>query len=175
MGDFRLDRRDFRDRARSIRISYESGALAPYIKRAAPAVAKIQPLEPQATAQTGTTAPETVQAQAPVPEAVQPVADEPKSVQPETTPAVTAAPEPPATAPAKAQITELPPAPSKIPAAQTPAKPADVQLALPKLEPKIVPQVRKDMTPAMATQTFQFPVHEIYRLNYCPQMGQGLR
>ena len=172
LGDFRLDRHDFRDRARSIRISYESGALAPYIKRAAPAVAKIQPLEPQATAQTGTTAPETVQAQAPMPEAVQPVADEPKSVQPETTPAVTAAPEPPATAPAKAQITKLPPVPSKIPAAQTPDKPADVQLALPKLEPKIVPQVRKDMTPAMATQTFQFPVHEIYRLNYCLKWGK---
>ncbi len=182
LGDFRLDRHDFRDRARSIRISYESGALAPYIKRAAPAVAKIQPPEPQPTAQPETTAPETVQAQAPEPETVQPVAAQPEPMQPETTapepvqpePATpeTAAPEPPTTAPAKAQVTEVPPDPSKLPAAQTPPKPADVQVALPKLEPKIVPQVRKDLTPAMATQTFQFPVHEIYRLNYCLKWGK---
>ncbi|MEE8213601.1 MAG: hypothetical protein V3R79_03355 [Alphaproteobacteria bacterium] len=181
LGDFRLDRHDFRDRARSIHISYESGALAPYIKRVAPAVAKIQPqviARPETTAPE-TTAPETVQAQAPEPEAaqapapepeaVQPIAAQPEPVQPETTAPETTAPEPLTTAPAKAQITEVPTAPRKVPAAQTPPKPADLQVALPKIEPKIVPQVRNL---AMATQTFQFPVHEIYRLNYCLKWGK---
>ncbi|MEE8223516.1 MAG: hypothetical protein V3S59_04360 [Alphaproteobacteria bacterium] len=217
LGDIRLDRHDFRDRARSIRISYESGALASYIKRAAPAVAKIQPPAPQVTAQPETTAPETVQAQAPEPEAaqpettapetvqaqvpkpeaaqpiavepepvqpepvqaqtpepeaVQPIAAQPEPVQPETATPETATPEPLTSGPAKAPITEVPPAPRKVPAAQTPPQPADVQVALPKIVPKIVPQVRKDLTLAMATQTFQFPVHEIYRLNYCLKWGK---
>ncbi len=174
LGDFnfRLDRHDFRDRARSIRISYENGALAPYIKRAAPAVAVIQPPAPQAIAQPETTAPETVQARAPEPEAVQPIAAQPEPVQPETATPETTAPESLTTAPAKAQITEVPPAPRKVPAAQTPPQRTDVQVALAKIEPKIVPQVRKDLTLAMATQTFHFPVHEIYRLNYCLKWGK---
>jgi hypothetical protein len=36
---------------------------------------------------------------------------------------------------------------------------------MPKLEPVLLPETR--VSPALASQTFPYPIHEIYRLNYC--------
>ncbi|MEE8187993.1 MAG: hypothetical protein V3T80_02180 [Kiloniellales bacterium] len=224
----RLDSYEFRDRARSVLISYESGALSPYLKivpPAAPAIAEAAPPAPKpepqtAAAETAPPAPEpepqtaAAETAPPAPEpkpqtaaaetapeppvakpiqpaappetaAAEPAAPRPKvappgqpeaeiiwaepakgaPAQPEAAtvqeakavPTPAASPEPPA---AKAKIFE--PAPAK-----TEPAPGQIQLAMPKLEPKVVPEVKPGTSASVASQTFIFPVHEIYRLNFC--------
>ena len=213
----RLGSYDFRDRARSVLISYESGALSPYLKAApAPAIAQTAPPAPEPKPEPRTAAAEppapepkpeplTAAAEPPKPEPRTAAAEPPKP-EPLTAAAEPPKPEPPAAKPLQpapeaqpkaeivwaepakgapaqpeaASVQEVKAAPTPVaspepPAAKgtifepAPAKPApgQVQLAMPKLEPKVVPEIQPGTSASVASQTYAFPVHEIYRLNFC--------
>ena len=69
------------------------------------------------------------------------------------------APAQPAPAPAPEPALASAPAPEPAPS------PSAVQLAMPKLEPVLLPETKAPA--ALGSRTFQYPVHDIYRLNYC--------
>lgn len=181
--DLRLSDFEFRNRARSVLIAYEAGALGPYLTRPArpePATVATTPVAPPAVA-----APE-----APVP--TQPEATTAAPVEPPTPAAPAAeaapvAPAPPAAAakaaapePRSQVATTTTPAPTAPPKA-APEKPAQtakpapapgpqpraVQQAMPKIVPKLPPPPGQAPTPTVASESFRYPVQDIYRLNFC--------
>lgn len=158
-GPIRLGDYSFRAAARSLVVNYESGPLVGYLPPPASAA-------PEPKAMAATTGQETAQPTASTPEVIQPAQAEPEVVQPAPSQAVVVQPQSAPTAKTTAKIVETPSAPAV-------RAPTAVQQAMPKLEPKIVPQVGSNAIPASANQAFQYPVHEIYRLNYCLTFGKG--
>jgi hypothetical protein len=196
-GTTKLDDFGFRDRARSVKITYGSGPLIAYMTpeatpvapAMAPAMAKAS--EPETTAKAPasepgprpTPEPETM-ARAPEPAP----APEPEP-EPETAPkqALEPAPvtatarqrplpeikwDPPTqTAPTQAVPTQAAvpaqPAtePSPQPGPQPGSGPVSATQAQPKLEPVLLPETQA--VAGLASQTFAYPVHQVYRLNYC--------
>jgi hypothetical protein len=78
-------------------------------------------------------------------------------------------------APATAARAQPKPAAAEPTAPETPAvtlapSPSAIQQAMPRLEPVLLPETQASS--ALASQTFQYPVHEIYRLNYCLNLGE---
>ena len=57
--------------------------------------------------------------------------------------------------------------PPQSPSPNQPASPRDVQQAMPKLVPIMPPPTGAATAPGAADRKFSFPVHDIYRLNYC--------
>ena len=195
LADFR-----FRDRARSIRITYDGGPLTPYLS-APPApvqtpVAKLTPAPAAQTSAAETPAVQTPAAQsaatpapeAPAKKAIAPVQAEPKqaaapakTVQPEpkrqaAAPAEPAKPEPAKPEPAKSEPAKSEPAksePKQSAVAQTSGTraPTAVQQAIPKLTPEALPAPGPAPKSTLADKIFQYPVHDIYRLNYCLRWG----
>jgi len=122
------------------------------------------PIEAPAT--TPQTPPRTEAAQAPPP------APAPPAPAPAPAPAPTKAETP--TAAAKTQSAATPPAPEKTEAAAAQparAQPRAVQQAMPKLLPIVPPPAAPRGTAPTGAQTFEFPVYDIYRLNYCLRWG----
>jgi len=189
LGDF-----DFRDRARSVKIAYQGGPLTAYMTPiAAPAMTKSPQPVPAPRPEP---APEIV-ATAPAPEpAAEPAAEpeviaktpepapEPKVIATAPDPApepkvVVMAPEPvPEPEPAAKQTLEPVPADQRpvpalkseppAPSAAAPVPPAPAAAApqsQPKLEPVLLPETQ--VVAGAASQTFAYPVHQVYRLNYC--------
>ncbi len=140
------------------------------------------------------TEPETGAGPAPPPEPAPAVAPEAKALEPAPAPATqprlpaivwtkTAEPAPAAAQPAPAAAAPARPepappemptvvptvaptvAPSVAPSVAPAPSPGAIQQAMPKLEPMLLPETQ--VPSALASQTFQYPVHEIYRLNYC--------
>ena len=217
----KLDDFGFRDRARSVRIVYESGPLDPYLlptsrpsgsgvaaaavntsARGAVETTGAEKPEPQGAPKMTTEliskpAPGTQAAEAPMapapgaPTEAGPAAKEPEPAPPPGPEAEAKTPEPePAPAPrprhseinwtktARTTPVETEPIPSKSvePAqpepsppkarAPEPAPPPNaVQQTMSKLAPVLPPGER--VPPSAASQTFPYPIYEIYRLNYC--------
>ena len=190
-GDIKLAQVGLRDRVRSVRIVYEGGPLAPYytVPAATPVAAKSPAPQPAPAAA------------APTPDAPAPVVAAPtgpaKAALAEVTPAkavlaedkvvATPAPpsplprplpSPPASQPARTTPSDAvaaPPAPSSDKleeAVATPRTPATPLLAaLP--APRLTLPTPKPAAPAptAASKTFEYPVHDIYRLNFCLRWG----
>lgn len=171
--DFRLGRSDFRDRARSVRIVYENGALAPYLIRPAapapePTAQETEPA-PKPTAQETEPAPAEPEdtlaaaprsgpapaaeapptpAPAPEPTAPEPTAPEPGSAA--ATPAARAEPAPaprPKPEPAEAQA-QAKPGPAEAPAARSePAEPVPAPASSPREVQQALPKLRPVLPP----------------------------
>ena len=200
-GSTKLDGYGFRDRARSVKIAYESGPLTAYMApKAAPAMA--QPPAPAPETVATTRAPEPAAEPEVIAKAPQPAA-EPEAIgkvaEPAAEPEVIAkapipAPEPEVIAkapepgvepePAAKQALEPVPADQRPvpeikpdPPAQSAAAPVQPTPAAPaapaavasqsqlKLEPVLLPETQ--VVAGVASQTFAYPVHQVYRLNYC--------
>jgi len=196
-GDIRLELVGLRDRARSIKIVYEGGPLAPYyVASAAPPVAGTAPPPQPKTAAIATNpspAPDKSVPAKPVP--AQPGTAQSTTAQPAPTQPIPAQPAPtqPAIAevPAAAKLAAPPPVPAPAPtpvptddvvsasapepvekpvAAPRPA-PLPLQAALP--APRLqLPAVKPSQPmPSPTSKIFEYPVFEIYRLNYCLRWG----
>jgi hypothetical protein len=201
-GVVRLDDYGFRNRARSLRLVYEGGALSPYLTAPPPA----QPVAAlQAPAQDDVlSALESATRQPPVTTAAGPPAPRAADVdllgEPRTTPTIRATLAT-AAGPLPADQTATNPSTGKLSDttqsatySATSAAPDSDQSAtqdatqdatraglavaaaddsgtpsgdLPKLQPNLEPEARA----AAASQTFAYPVYDIYRLNYCLRWG----
>ncbi len=153
LGDF-----DFRDRARSVQIAYQGGPLTAYMTaEAAPAMAKSPEKTPEP-------APEPAAEPAVIAKTPEP-APEPAA---EPKPAAIRALEPvPANQQPVPELKSDPPAPSA--AAPVPPAPAAAAAAAPQSQPKLEPVLLPEtqVVAGAASQTFAYPVHQVYRLNYC--------
>jgi hypothetical protein len=196
-GDIKLDQMGLRDRAKSMKIVYEGGPLAPYyVAPAATPVASTAPA-PQPKAATVAENPTPTQPAPTQPAPTEPIPAQPVAVEaPDgnklaaTVPVSTPNPAPipaPAPPPAPATIAAPTPAPTPAPtddvvaaAAHEPIeKPAAVSrpaplplqaaLPAPRLELPAVKPVQP--VPSPASKIFEYPVFEIYRLNYCLRWG----
>jgi hypothetical protein len=74
------------------------------------------------------------------------------------------------TAPATAPSPAASPTPSATLSPTPKTAPRATQQGLPKLEPVLQPETQA--VAGLARQTFAYPVHEIYRLNYCLNSGK---
>ncbi len=191
-GTTKLDDFCFRDRTRSVSIAYGNGPLTAYMTPpSAPA-----PSAPTPSAPTVAKAPEPAPApsaptvaKAPVPEPMPQPAPEPETmaVAPEPSPAsqrplpeikwdppVQSAAVPAqsgAAGAAQVQPAAAPAAPAA-PATEPSAAPAAAEsLTQPKLEP--APLAETQTVAGLAVQTFDYPVHQVYRLNYCLTSKSG--
>ena len=174
--EYRLSDYEFDRKAKSVMVRYQRGPLDRYLDQAAAPV--------QATLTPATPAPAAPQATAPAPQTAVPV------------PAPSPAPMDAPAAPPQPQATPVAPAPAaEAPAAAAPAAPAPVSGGLqpappsappqpqqealqPAPEPTVIPTVPVVPTvPAQPSgpqeETFRFPVHQVYRLNFCLANDQG--
>ena len=167
-GTTKLDDFGFRNRTRSVKIAYLSGPLTAYMtpKAApeAPVMAKASEPEPAPAP-----ASEPVLRPAPEPEATATAPEpEPEPEVTATAPEPAPAPEPATTSPRPLPKIEWDPPPQL---AAVPAQPAATAPAAtaaqtqPKLEPVLLPETQA--VAGLASQTFAYPVHQVYRLNYC--------
>ena len=184
LGDF-----GFRDRTRSVKITYVSGPLSAYMTPEAAPIAPIVAESPEpAPVPVSESAPQPAPEPAPEPEvaaqAPEPVPEpevtaklpEAAPIQaPDATP-VTATPrplpeikwDPPAPAApvqSAAVPAAIPTAATVSPAAEASPSPATASQAQPKLEPVLAPETQA--VAGLASQTFAYPVHQVYRLNFC--------
>lgn len=193
-GNIRLDSIGLRDRVRSVRIVYEGGPLAPYYvvptpapvaevpKGEVPEAEKEQAPQPAApTALMANIAPEitakniaetSAEASAEItkdivaPPPPNPPAQVPSdSVMAKATPAQTPAP---VVAPVPASVPEKRHE-SAIARTQTTTIPRYAALPAPRL--KLRPKKPVAPSPVASSTTFEYPVHDIYRLNFCLRWG----
>jgi hypothetical protein len=160
---FRLADFRFRDRARSIRISYDRGPLTPYLSAPpTPGETPVAKLTPAPATQT----PAVESAATPAPEAPAKKAVAPVQAEPKQAAAAPAKSEPKRSEPAKSE-------PKQSVATQTSGtrSPTAVQQAIPKLTPEALPAPGPAPKSTLADEIFQYPVHDIYRLNYCLHWG----
>jgi hypothetical protein len=179
-GSTKLDDFGFRDRARSVRLAYQSGPLSAYLgPAAAPAApAMVESPEPE---------PAPAPAAQPAPEPEPEVAATAPEAEPAPKPAAEPAPaagsqrplpeikwDPPAEpAPAQAAPAQSamvapatpPTTPEVAPVAEPGPAPAAASQAQPKLEPVLLPETQA--LAGLASQTFAYPVHQVYRLAFC--------
>jgi hypothetical protein len=180
-GNIKLDRIGLRDKVRSVRIVYEGGPLAPYYAAPAAApVAKAPAAQTRTKVQTPT--PDTrVVEKTTIPRPTAPKADEITDVGKKIATKSEAT-----TGTAIAEIAPAPPSDvvltqtAPTPAPANPVEPATVQTqtaavglyaALPAPRLKMPPATSPAPAPAALSQTFEYPVHEIYRLNFCLRWG----
>ena len=162
---YRLSAFDFDRRVRSVSIRYQRGPLDPYMAEAPAA-------DEAALAPAPMPAPV-----APAPAARAPAAPAPAAPAPMATPSPSVGAVPAAPAPAPQQPpASPPPASSGLQPAPPSAPPQPPQQALqpvpqPQLAPAPAPAPTRPTGPA--EETFRFPVHQVYRLNYCLQDEQG--
>jgi hypothetical protein len=192
-GSTKLDDFGFRDRARSVRIAYQSGPLSAYMTPAAAPTTASMAKSPEPVPQPASepepapaTASEPAPRPAPEPEpGLEVVATAPE---PEPAPKPAAEPAPatgsqrplpeikwdPPAEPAPAQAATVAPAvapavppaaPSAAPVAESSPAPAAASQAQPKLEPVLLPETQA--MAGLASQAFAYPVHQVYRLNFC--------
>jgi hypothetical protein len=167
-GSYRLSAFDFDRSVRSVAIRYQSGPLDRYLADApAPAGAALTPAPVPAPApapgQSLGAAPAAPAApQAPAPQAPAPQAPTPQAPVPQT------APQQPPMASPPAAGGGLQPAPPSAPPQQA---------LQPVPQPQLTPAPAPAPAPARPTgpqeETFRFPVHQVYRLNYCLEDEQG--
>ncbi|WP_422366539.1 hypothetical protein [Pelagibius sp.] len=164
---------DFDRRAQSVLIRYQRGPLDPYLEAASVAAATPPPSAPAAPAP-ATTAPATT-----APAQTAPAASTFTSQSQAGQPAVPAAqsnqglqPQPPAPASPSPQASGggLQPAPPSAPVQQQQAlQPSPVPAA--PVQPAVTAPPRAPSGPQ--EETFRFPVHQVYRLNFCVEGDAG--
>jgi hypothetical protein len=147
---YRLSEFEFDRKAKSAMIRYQRGPLDRYLEQAAaPAQTALTPGQAPAAA---APAPAPAAPQAAVPQAVPAPSG---SLQPQASPAPSGG--------------GLQPAP--------PSAPPPQQALQPPPEPLVVPTVPAEQVPSRPTgpqeETFRFPVHQVYRLNFCLADEQG--
>lgn len=156
---YRLSEFDFDRRVRSVSVRYQRGPLDPYMTEVA---------EPAETVMTPAPAPaQMAQPAAPAAPMAQPQQAQPQPMQPQ----------PVQPQPMQPQQPQAQPAPASPPAASgglQPAPPtAPAQPPQQALQPAPVPAPVPEAAPAPARptgpqeETYRFPVHQVYRLNYC--------
>ncbi|MGF1592982.1 MAG: hypothetical protein ACFCUW_06870 [Kiloniellaceae bacterium] len=152
--NYRLSEFDFDRRARSVSIRYQRGPLDRYLADA-PETAEAAP------APTPTPGPAAGTVMVPSPAPVEPTV---VPTQPQ---------QPTAQQPAAQQPLSAPPAGGLQPAPPSaPAQPQQQALQpMPQLAPQPAPAPSRPVGPQ--EETFRFPVHQVYRLNYCLADGQG--
>ncbi|MFQ5468247.1 MAG: hypothetical protein ACE5DS_08940, partial [Kiloniellaceae bacterium] len=189
--DVRLAQFDFRDRARSLKLVYNAGALEPFMTPPPAPVVEAPPLAPP-TPPAPPPKPPVDLATAPMSDPAvalepPPEEDDEPALEAPAIPAPQVAPAPKVAAkvvPAPKVVSKAAPAPKvaakAAPAPKVAAKAAPApkvapkaasamgqQAALPKLRPILPPLPGRVLPPDGASEIFEFPVHEIYRLNYC--------
>ncbi len=186
-GNIKLDPIGLRDRVRSVRIVYEGGPLAPYyVVPTAKPVAEAPVAEAPVAEAPVAKAPVAEKSPGPQPAAAPPKAQKaeiaPNTAKSAAVPAPVSQPTPPpsdivsAPAPAPAPVLALTPAPAPkkrdelaIARAQSPASPLYAALPAPRLKlPSAKPPAP---APSAASKTFEYPVQDIYRLNFCLRWG----
>lgn len=157
---YRLSQYDFDRKVRSVAVRYQRGPLDPYMAQdAAPAEATLTPAPAPA-------APSTDLGAAPSAPAAPAV---PATPAPQAAPAAPQA-QAPETSPPPAAGGGLQPAPPSAPAQQ----PQNALQPIPQPQvapPQPAPAPSRPAGPQ--EETFRFPVHQVYRLNYCLADGQG--
>lgn len=152
---YRLSEYEFDRKARSVMIRYQRGPLNRYLEQdSAPAQTALTPAPAAPEMPSTSTSPEAA------PAAPQPTAPQPA----------------PQSAPQTAPQTATPPSGGLQPAPPS-APPQDQQALQPVPEPRVVPVVPAPQAPSRPTgpqeETFRFPVHQVYRLNFCLENEQG--
>jgi hypothetical protein len=194
---YRLSEYDFDRKVRSVAIRYQRGPLDRYMEQA-PAAAEATltpgpapapsatpspslgaapapqaaPQAPAAPAPAPAPAPQAATPEAPTPQAATPQAVTSQEPAPQTAMPQAPAPQEPLASPPPADGGGLQPAPPSAPAQQP------QQALQPVPQPEVVP-VQPAPAPAPSRpvgpqeETFRFPVHQVYRLNYCLSDAQG--
>ncbi len=179
---------DFDRRAKSVLIRYQRGPLDPYLEAAqvastAPAASgSLAPSSPPASPSPASPSPAaapqaTAVSPAPAGSGLQPTAPQAAA----QTPAAPVAPTPPAPQQTQQPLAQPPgsglqPAPPGAPS-QPPAQPPQQQALQPAPQPQVQPAPVAPPAPrgptTAAEETFRFPVHQVYRLNFCVDGDSG--
>ena len=173
---YKLKDFDFSGRIRSVLIRYQRGPLDEYMD--APAVAAAPALVPSPSSPAAPSAADTGSTTAPAPSSgsaasgstagsLRPQSAPPQPVAPETAGGLQ--PQPPA--PSSAQSGGLQPAPPTAPAQQQQALQPAPQVQPVPVQPAVTPAPRAPVVPQ--EETFRFPVHQVYRLNFCVDNERG--
>jgi len=189
-GDIKLAQVGLRDRVRSVRIVYEGGPLAPYyvVPTATPVAAKNPAPQPApaaaSTAANGPVANAPAKAAPAEATAAEAAPAEDKDIatpappspppSPPASPLPSQPPSQPATPPPSNTVAAVPtPSPDKLDDAATTPRPSATALLAALPAPRLELPAPKPATPAprAANKTFEYPVHDIYRLNFCLRWG----